>query len=580
MKRRFAKTFALLICFLLFPSGLINAATMDLDDGFYEDNRYDDGYQGVIFRDQPLWTNTFSWLEIAGKTCEDISGNCLSYLGGSQIYPAGSFNALLGPCQTDLDTDCIELVEASDSNHGFQIASFSRSFPELGSNDYRGDSARGLPSGGPAGIWKFPQISHVGGDDFFLRVGLSGKINGDSFGSEFISKESISVNAEMFAVEEIDALSCNEDGVRYFCGPRKPTFDELQRGTNLTGVHISPWRGSGSKWLNNSDCVMTARFKCLQRRAMPQGFTLRIGIRLSSSPSGWLHGRLREPSIALSKATSGIGFKMVVLGAGVSVPAVKSGDKFSNLSPAIQDAYRSTGSFRSSPSYTRQIGCENGKCRDPFQRNATSRPLPSGKDTLDELGLWLPRVQDTASGNLSTWSIRTIPSSELSGSNLNCFKSDGTLKGLVATNATSYSAGPPQFDQVQGSLNYQVSAPHYTSGGGVFSGIYDLIIRSDVARCLYGFSNAPLNATISVSEEDGATAIATKNVSENDGWIHVAAYGFGFSTPTIKVSFDQKINKSNRLASQKKRLTCVKGKTVRVIVGIKPTCPKGYRVKK
>jgi hypothetical protein len=95
---------------------------------------------------------------------------------------------------------------------------------------------------------------------------------------------------------------------------------------------------------------------------------------------------------------------------------------------------------------------------------------------------------------------------------------------------------------------------------------------------LYGFSNAPLNATISVSEEDGATSIATKNVSENDGWIHVAAYGFGFSTPTIKVAFDQ--NRVNRPAQLKKKLVCARGKKVRVIVGIKPSCPKGYKAKK
>ena len=168
----------------------------------------------------------------------------------------------------------------------------------------------------------------------------------------------------------------------------------------------------------------------------------------------------------------------------------------------------------------------------------------------------------------------------LSGSKQSCFIADGTLKGLVATNATSYSAGPPQFDEAQGSLNYQVAAPHYTSGGSKFAGIYDLIVRSDVARCIYGFSNAPLNASISVTEAEGVTATATKLVSEKDGWIRVAAYGFGFSTPTIKVVFDQKMNKSIRPAPQKKKLVCVRGKTIRILVGIKPLCPKGYRVRK
>ena len=580
MKRRFAKTFALLICFLLFPSGLINAAAMDLDDGFYEDNRYDEGYQGVIFRDQTLWTNTFSWLEIGGKSCEDISGNCLNYLSDGQKYPSGSFNALLGPCQTNLDTDCIEQVEASDSNYDYESASFSRHFPESGSNDFRGDSVRGLPSGGPAGIWKFPQIAHAGGSDFFLRVGISGRINGDNTGVDFINKDSISINAEIFAVNEIDSLLCKEDGIRYFCGPRKSTFAEDGNGSPPIRVSISPWVGSGSGWLGHSDCVMTSVSRCLQRRAMPKDLSLRLTLRLGNSPSGWLHGRISEPSMALNSAGSGTGYNLLVSGTSISVPAVKSGDKFSNLSSEIQDAYRANGRFKSSPSFSRNFGNSDGKYSDPITRNSTSKPLPSGKDSIDELGLWLSRVQDTASGNLSTWSIRTISNSELSGSKQSCFIADGTLKGLVATNATSYSAGPPQFDEAQGSLNYQVAAPHYTAGGSRFLGIYDLIVRSDVARCLYGFSNAPLNVAISVSEEGGVASTATKTVSEKDGWIHVAAYGFSFSAPTIKVAFDQNLKKSNRVAPLKKKLVCVKGKSIRKIVGVKPSCPKGYRVKK
>lgn len=580
MNHRLAKIVSIVVCFTLFPSGLIQAVSADIDDGFHEDNRYEEGYQGVIFRDQTLWTNTFSWLEIGGKSCEDVAGNCLFYRDGNQRYPTGSFNALLGPCLTDLDTDCIEQVEATDSNQIFESASFSRPFPLSGSNDFKGDLVKELPSGGPAGIWKFPKISHVGGSDFFLRVGVSGRINGDASGLDFIAKESVSINAEFYAVEEIDSQLCKEDGIRYFCGPRKSTFTEVANGSPSIGVLISPWVGSGSGWLGKSDCVMTSISRCLQRRALPKNLTVRVTLRLANSPSGWLHGRISDPSMALNKAATGNGYKLVVSGSSISVPAVKYGGNFFNLSSNIQDAYRLNGRYKTNPSFSRNFGCNDGKCLDPATRNSTSKPLPSGKDSIDELALWLPQVQDTASGNLSTWSIRTIPTSELSGSNLNCFSSDGTLKGLVATNATSYSAGPPQFDQLQGSLNYQVSAPHYTSGGDVFSGTYDLIVRSDVARCIYGFSSAPLNATISVSEADGITATATKMVSEKDGWIRVAAYGFGFSTPTIKVSFDQKINKSNRLAPQKKRLTCVKGKTVRVLVGIKPTCPKGYRVKK
>ena len=145
------------------------------------------------------------------------------------------------------------------------------------------------------------------------------------------------------------------------------------------------------------------------------------------------------------------------------------------------------------------------------------------------------------------------------------------------TNATQYSAGPPTFDRAAGSLDYKVAAPHYTSGGSVFLGTYDLVMRSDVARCIYGFSKAPLNASISVVDNEGVTTTATKLVSERDGWIRIAAYGFGFSSPTIKVVLTQESTTATKTTTKKVTITCKKGKLVKKVTGLKPTCPKGYK---
>ena len=194
---------------------------------------------------------------------------------------------------------------------------------------------------------------------------------------------------------------------------------------------------------------------------------------------------------------------------------------------------------------------------------------------MDELLLWLPAVKDTATANLSTWSIRTLTVNELSGAT-SCLKDTKRLVGLVTTNATQYGAGPPSF--VNNSLDYQVAAPHYTSNGEEFLGTYDLIMRSDVARCLYGFSNAPLNASISVVDNSGVSTAATKLVSENDGWLRIAAYGFGFSNPTIKVNLSQASSPATKKVMAKKAtITCKKGKVVRKITGLKPSCPRNFR---
>lgn len=493
--------------------------------------------------------------------------------------------SLLGPCRVLDETDCIEQVQAWLGDGPIETANFNRPFPEAGANDFRGDSRMKLPSGGPAGVWRFPSIRHAGGEDFFLRVGVAGTMGAaSSVSSLLVDSRSTAVHAAFFAVEEI-AAHCTEDGIRMFCGPRRPTFDELRRGTPLGGVLISPWSGVG--WSGPTDCVMTSRRQsCLQRRAMPQNLSVKVVLRLSQSPSGWLHGRIAEPDVQLSELGDGSGYRLTLGGKSISVPVVKSGGKFAELPTTIQEAYRATGRFKSSPSSTRDFGCT--KCADPATRNSSSKPLAYGRDSLEELTIWLPHVGDRASGNLSTWSIRTIPSSEISPTAPTCFRVDGTLKGLVATNATVYSAGPPAFDIAEGSLNYRVAAPHYTSGMQKFLGTYDLVMRSDTARCVYGLQNVPVNASITVVEGDEATTVATKIVSERDGWIRLAAYGFGFSAPTIKVKLaaqptvtvPTKTGVPGSVTAKKpKSIKCVKGNITRKVTSARLTCPTGFKKK-
>ena len=97
-----------------------------------------------------------------------------------------------------------------------------------------------------------------------------------------------------------------------------------------------------------------------------------------------------------------------------------------------------------------------------------------------------------------------------------------------------------------------------------------MVIRSEVARCLYGFSRAPLSATISVVG-DGDKTIATTIVNEKNGWLKLAAYGFTFSKKTIR----PKITKAKPT-----RLVCVSvadESKIRNIRAVNPKCPKGFK---
>lgn len=114
---------------------------------------------------------------------------------------------------------------------------------------------------------------------------------------------------------------------------------------------------------------------------------------------------------------------------------------------------------------------------------------------------------------------------------------------------------------------------HYLPDGKTpAEGTYDLVMRSDIARCLYGFSSAPIGAAISVVGEGGETRTAVTTVKEESGWLKLAAYGFTFSSPTISVKIIQ-------AAAKKTTITCAKGKLIKKVTGTSPKCPAGYKKK-
>ena len=174
------------------------------------------------------------------------------------------------------------------------------------------------------------------------------------------------------------------------------------------------------------------------------------------------------------------------------------------------------------------------------------------------------------------------------------------------TNATNYLSGPPVFDKENGTLDYKVAAPHFLPSGKEFQGTYDLIINSKTARCLYGFSDAPVQATVSVVSADGTQQTTTTVVREANGWLYLAAKGFTFSSPTLRITMKQAPLKgesttpvevpqapvvapapipvaaatpATKIATKPviKTVTCVKGKVSKKIIG--SSCPVGYKKK-
>ena len=167
-----------------------------------------------------------------------------------------------------------------------------------------------------------------------------------------------------------------------------------------------------------------------------------------------------------------------------------------------------------------------------------------------------------------------------------CLNLDANLAGLVTTNATAYSSGPPKFESATGALEYQVAAPHFEKDGVTpFKGTYDLAIRSDVARCIYGFTNAPIQATISVVNSDADPKLVTTTFKESDGWVNFSARNFEFSSPTIVVKMTQQVPAVTPTIVPKKSTpvlrtkVCINAKGGKKVVTAKSTCSKGYRTR-
>jgi hypothetical protein len=121
-----------------------------------------------------------------------------------------------------------------------------------------------------------------------------------------------------------------------------------------------------------------------------------------------------------------------------------------------------------------------------------------------------------------------------------CISEGIGVTGIVATNSTLYSEGPPSFDSATSTLNYKVAAPHYEKDGKTeFKGRYDLILRSDIAKCLYGLDDSPVTSEVAVVDESGAPKTATTSMTQSDGWFKFSAAGYTHSAPTVKTKLLQ-----------------------------------------
>jgi hypothetical protein len=340
--------------------------------------------------------------------------------------------------------------------------------------------------------------------------------------------------------------------------------------------------GGGAQEFGRYRCAlkMITNATCLLQHAFPENIRFKVVTRLSKQPSAMLHGRMSDPIISITAVDNAASIS--VEAGSVRVPVLSSGGDFNSLSKDLQSYWNEcigTGSCRGS---SRQA--VGNVWSDPLRRNIQDYAQPYGARSLALISTFAKSVNDKSVAAPSAWNIRTLGQDQMQNST-RCFKSGVGFLGVVTTNSTTYSEGPPTFQD--GFLSYKVASLHYLPSGEVFKGTYNLILRSDVARCLYGFSRAPISASVEVLSADGSAQVATTVVNEKDDWLYLSANGFTFSSPTIRIELSQEASPlpapemttqaAPKPAVKKMTVTCAKGKVKKKVTAVKPACPKGYK---
>ena len=470
---------------------------------------------------------------------------------------AYSFNSIFTECTSVSDTDCIESFGIKSEDGTTKFATFQRNWGV--SPVYTGDKSKLIPTGYGASSWTLTDSAGAI-ETFALVVGVNGYLNLRAGASQ------AKYDGFFSAIQPIKEVS----GPEYNGGIANVT----KRGD-----------GYGPGWNTNfieRGCQIAEAGKCGYRLPFDLEKNYVLKVRLGQPVQGWLHGRMKDANVVMSTAADNS--QVVEISAKpLSIPSIYGWVKWSELPPAVKELYPvgAGGTTR---------GYEDFVTTDLASRTLLTKSEVAGNYAIKEMNLWLPLLNDKAAAMRTFWVAQTIRG-ELPFESQNCVRGKG-FTGVIGTNAVVYSDVPPKFDKEERSLNYTVGASHFDSKGELFKGYYQLNLRSDVARCLYGFGTAPIQAKIEVSSSDGTPSVATTVINEKDGWLKMTAGGFTFSTPSIKVKLSQEVAKPEPTATptpaptatakpvvKKITITCVKGKTTKKVTAIKPTCPTGYRKK-
>lgn len=370
-------------------------------------------------------------------------------------------------CATTTDLDCISGVWA-----------VSRGGTRIEGSEVSVDGVEG-------GLWRFPGVLHSHGDLFLVSASFP------------------TVN------------------------PAKPAGYSPVLSLEVIPVELAdePFNWGDTLAMEKSSCVQPVGVtKCLRRSDFPADTRFGIALRGSARFAGFGIGRMS--SVGLSVEASGNGSIMSIEASPVTIPAVAIHGRWSELGAEVQSWFKThcIDGFKVGTDGECRLGSSSVQYKYPnaeitsawignpasmrgvFTDYIASRTYLKATPAYRAFSAMRPALRDTASALTSSWS---VVFSKPGYQNHSCLYLDKGLSGLIATNALFFSRTTPLFDNELDALVLDLAGPHYAPDGRTpIQGSYDLILRKDVADCLFALSE-------SFAAPDGAYAEETVYLDGN-----------------------------------------------------------------
>jgi len=460
------------------------------------------------------------------ETSECSKGIALDYLKA---------HIVLGICDSDSENPCIESLELGNTQEDLQPATYLKS---VGENKVTGIKKYSIPKGGTASLWESKKVLNAGGVGNYQVLAV---IDYNTYGKEVYPNFSLQVIPyRLVKGSQFSALS-NSEGIVPSTGRRfvSTSHNDVNNECN---------------WVDSGECGATQDFS--------PNTIARVKLKVPKQVSGWLRGRLDNPAIDVMSLNEKLN-TIVVIGGAVSVPQF-----FATLPANKADEL---------------LGSVFGPTADNEAKGAVRGTSLGGDNASNAISILRDFVGDKSAGEKTLWSVQNVSR----GNGSVCLQSQNELLGLVTTNSMNFDGQAPSFEN--GTLVYKVAGTHFASDGTIQKGFYKLQLRSSTARCLYGFTNAPITAIITVISSEGVSEVSTSTLNESNGWLYLSAYGFTFSNPTVRIKLTQEKKTdsstplakpgSNALVVKSATITCIKGKMTKKVTSISPKCPMGYKKK-